>query len=47
MGIVEKVENNYVYTIEGNSSDECRERMYKLGGKSIVGYGISIKNVVE
>lgn len=47
VGIVEKVENNYVYTIEGNSSDECRERMYKLGGKSIVGYGISIKNVVE
>ncbi|WP_279006376.1 lysozyme family protein, partial [Thomasclavelia cocleata] len=40
VGIVERVENNTVYTIEGNSSDECRERSYSFGSNVIFGYGI-------
>lgn len=40
VGIVEKVENGRVYTIEGNTSDSCRERSYSLGYYEILGYGI-------
>ena len=40
VGIVEKVENGRVYTIEGNTSDCCRERSYLLGYYEILGYGI-------
>lgn len=40
VGIVEKVENGRVYTIEGNSGDSCRERSYPLGYYEILGYGI-------
>ena len=39
-GIVEKVENGVVYTIEGNSSDSCRENHYVIGHYEILGYGI-------
>ena len=39
VGIVEKVENGYVYTVEGNSSDSCRERSYAVGHYEIFGYG--------
>ena len=39
-GIVEKVENGRVYTIEGNSGNACRERSYPLGWHEIYGYGI-------
>ena len=39
-GIVEKVENGYVYTIEGNSGDACYERWYPIGHYEILGYGI-------
>ena len=39
-GIVEKVENGRVYTIEGNSGNACRERSYPLGWYEIYGYGI-------
>ena len=39
VGIVEKVENGYIYTIEGNSSDECRQKKYSISNKSIYGYG--------
>ena len=38
-GIVEKIENGYVYTIEGNTSDSVRERSYALGHSGILGYG--------
>lgn len=41
-GIVEKCENGYVYTIEGNSSDSCRERSYPLGHLEILGYGVPL-----
>ena len=40
VGIVEKVENEKVFTIEGNSKDEVREKSYNLSSKSIYGYGI-------
>lgn len=40
VGIVEKVENGRVYTIEGNSGDSCRHRDYPLGYYEILGYGI-------
>ena len=39
-GIVEKVENGYVYTVEGNSGDSCRENRYPVGYYEILGYGI-------
>lgn len=40
VGIVEKVENGRVYTIEGNSNDACRENSYPIGYFEIYGYGI-------
>lgn len=38
-GIVVKVDNNYVYTIEGNTSNSVGERKYKLDDKKIYAYG--------
>lgn len=38
-GIVERVENGQVYTIEGNSNDSCAERNYDINSSVIVGYG--------
>ena len=40
VGIVERVENGRVYTIEGNTADSCRERSYLLGHFEILGYGL-------
>ena len=40
VGIVEKVENGRVFTIEGNTSDSCARRSYPLGYYEILGYGI-------
>ena len=40
VGIVEKVENGTVYTVEGNSDDACRERRYPLANSEILGYGM-------
>lgn len=40
VGIVARVEDGRVYTIEGNTSDSCRERSYPLGYYEILGYGI-------
>lgn len=39
VGIVERVEDGWVYTVEGNSNDTCRERRYALGHGQIYGYG--------
>ena len=39
VGIVEKVENGLVYTVEGNSGDSCRENRYAVGHYEIYGYG--------
>lgn len=38
-GIVEKVENGRVYTIEGNSGNACREKSYPIGWYEIYGFG--------
>lgn len=38
-GIVEKVENGTVYTIEGNSGDAVRQKQYAIGHREILGYG--------
>ena len=40
VGIVQKVEDGYVYTIEGNTSDSCAQRKYRIGYYEILGYGI-------
>lgn len=43
-GIVEKVEGNVLYTIEGNTSDAVHERKYDLSNKYILGYGTPAYN---
>ena len=40
VGIVEKVENGFVYTVEGNSGDVCAERHYTLRVAPIFGFGL-------
>ena len=40
VGIVERVENGTVYTVEGNSGDACRQNSYSIGSSVIYGYGI-------
>ena len=40
VGIVERVENGRVYTIEGNSGDKCCQRSYPVGYYEIYGYGM-------
>lgn len=40
VGIVQKVENGIVYTIEGNSGDSCRINQYPVGYYEILGYGV-------
>lgn len=39
VGIVQKVENGKVYTIEGNSDDSCRICEYDIDSQDILGYG--------
>ena len=41
VGIVQKVENGVVYTIEGNSGDSCRVNQYPVGYYEILGYGVA------
>jgi hypothetical protein len=38
-GIVYKVEDDYVYTVEGNSGDEVKTHRYAASNKKIAGYG--------
>ena len=40
VGIVEKCEGGRVYTVEGNSSDQVRQRNYAVDYSSIMGYGV-------
>lgn len=39
-GIVQKVENGRVYTVEGNSGDSVRQNSYLVGYYEILGYGM-------
>lgn len=40
VGIVQKVEDGIVYTVEGNSGDSCKIRQYSVGYYEILGYGV-------
>lgn len=40
VGIVEKVENGLIYTVEGNSGDRCVENRYHLGSAPVYGFGL-------
>lgn len=42
VGIVERVEDGAIYTVEGNSGDCCRRRSYPVGHYEIWGYGTPI-----
>ncbi len=39
VGIVKDCRDGIVYTIEGNSGDQCREMWYTVGSSAIYGYG--------
>ena len=39
VGIVERVEDEYVYTIEGNSGDAVRQNLFPISSSAIYGYG--------
>ena len=39
-GIVQKIENGIVYTVEGNSGDSVRQKQYSVGYYEILGYGV-------
>ena len=40
VGIVERVDGDTVYTIEGNSGDAVKEQTYTVGQRCILGYGV-------
>ena len=40
VGIVEKCEDGFVYTVEGNSGDRCQQNRYYIGSRNIFGYGL-------
>ena len=39
VGIVDRVEDGIVYSIEGNANDRCIENSHYLGASPIYGYG--------
>ena len=41
VGMVERIEDNIVYTIEGNVNDRCVHGQYHLGAAEILGYWIT------
>ena len=40
VGIVARVEDGIVYTVEGNTAERCAERHYTVGEVPILGYGL-------
>ena len=40
VGIVEKIIDDKIFTIEGNTGDQCAERTYTIGYYEILGFGI-------
>ena len=42
VGIVEKVENGLIYTVEGNTGDICAERRYTMGSAPVYGFGLPL-----
>lgn len=45
VGIVESTDNMYVYTVEGNSNDMCKEKKYLISRGVIYGYGKTNFNI--
>ena len=41
VGIVEKLENGLIHTVEGNINDSVVQKQYLLGDSDIYGYGIT------
>jgi hypothetical protein len=44
VGIVERVEDGVIYTVEGNSGDSCRQRSYSVGYYEIWGFATPMYN---
>lgn len=42
VGIVEKVEDGLIYTVEGNSGDRCVENRYYLSSAPVYGFGLPL-----
>lgn len=42
VGIVEKIIDGKIYTVEGNSGDRCAERTYTVGHYELLGFGIPL-----
>lgn len=40
VGIVEKVDENIIYTVEGNYGDACKQRQYPIGSGEVPGFGV-------
>jgi hypothetical protein len=40
VGIVERVDGDVIYTVEGNTSDSCAERSYAVGWYEAYGFGV-------
>ncbi|MBE6968033.1 MAG: CHAP domain-containing protein [Ruminococcaceae bacterium] len=40
VAIVERIEDGFVHTIEGNAGDRCQQRRYPVGYYEIYGYGV-------
>lgn len=44
VGIVTRLEDGYIWTVEGNTNDDmCCEKCYQIGSIAILGYGIIIE----
>ena len=40
VGIVERVEDGYIHTIEGNSGDSVRQNLFSISSSTIHGFGV-------
>ena len=40
VGIVERVEDSTIYSVEGNAADRCMENRYTLGEDPVYGFGV-------
>jgi hypothetical protein len=40
VGLVEYVQDGYIHTIEGNSSNQVKRNSYAVGSERILGYGV-------
>ncbi len=43
VGIVERVENGVIYSVEGNAGDTCAERSYSVASSPVYGFGILVE----